>query len=209
MNELSVYKSYSPFFNSQRTEPRTEPLKERASKDSSSFSHNRTRPNLDLLISILDQEIQLHENLLAKKKEERPFLATGAMNGLQSVTEEISELVRKIQSLEEQRQEEMSRWAEYLGTASSRITLKMISHALPHEDAERLSYVGGRLRDLVLAVRKENIMNELLVRRSLRLLNDEVRTLIGGKEETASYSPTGSVVQQQRRSRNCLVDCRA
>ncbi|HPA46385.1 MAG TPA: flagellar protein FlgN [bacterium] len=208
MNELSVYKSYGPFLNTQRTERRTEAVKERASRDSSSFSHDRPRPNLDLLISILEQEIHLHESLLAKKKEERPLLATGAMNALQSVTEEMSEQIRRIQSLEEQRQDEMSQWAEYLGTASSKITLKMISHMLPPDDAERLSFVGDRLRDLVLAVRKENIMNELLVRRSLRLLNEEVRVLIGGKEETASYSSTGGVVQQQRRSRSCIVDCR-
>ena len=208
MNGVAIDRNYATYSPHRRAERKAEPANER-SRYCSMPSQQRSgrKPSLTTLIAILEQEIALHEELLNKKREERPCLATGAVTELQKITGQLSALVERIRELEDRRREEMAHWAEFLGNSSSKITLRMIAHRLSPDKAERLIQVGDRLKALVIAVRDENNMNEMLLRRSLRLVNEEIRILTG-EEDNVAYTSGGMVTHKQPPSRSRLVDCR-
>ncbi|MFH1739672.1 MAG: flagellar protein FlgN [bacterium] len=208
MNAPVIQRNYPSFSMPRRVERKPEPVRERPEGEYSDLQHQR-KPSVKTLIAILKEEIILHEDLLNLKQKERPCLASGAVGELEKVTSELNVLVEKIRKLEDQRREEMVRWAEFVGCKPSHITLRMIAQRLSPEEGETLIGIGERLKALVIAVRDENNMNQLLLRRSLRLLNEEVKLFTNSEESNISYTSTGAVTHKQPPSRSRLVDCRA
>ncbi len=203
------YAVYSPY---RRPERKPQAIRNDLGGDSPSPQHDGERqsaPSVDALLSILQEEIDLHEQILEKKKQERPCLATGAVTELQKITGDLQQIIDKIQHAEQRRTQELKRWGETLGIDPARISVRTIAQHLPEEKRETLIQTGDRLKTLVLAVRDQNNMNQLLLKRSMRLLNDEIRVLFNtDDDESISYTSRGSITQTKRRSSSHLVDCR-
>ncbi len=213
MNTMPLDTNYATYTRYTRPKRRTEPLQNRLGGDSPTPQQGGQRndtPSVDVLLSILEEEIGLHEQLLEKKKQERPCLAVGAVNDLQKITGELQQIVDKIQHAEQRRTQEKRRWGEMFGVDPAKISLRAIAQHLPRDKGETLVETGDRLKALVVAVRDENNMNQLLLKRSMHLLNEEIRTLFNTDEEAGvSYTSQGSMKQNKGRSPSHLVDCRA
>jgi flagellar biosynthesis/type III secretory pathway chaperone len=160
-------------------------------------------------MEIMREELSLYVELFNIKRQERPCLAAGAVTELQKITDDLQVVVDKIKRAEKSRAEEMDRWAKVVGCGPSHVTLRMIAQQVSPEEGQTLIEVGDQLKALVITVRDENNVNQLLLRRSLRLANDEIRILINSEEESGAYSAQGSVSPQRTPCGRRLVDCRA
>lgn len=208
---MNITPDHTRFSTPQQSEQKPESVHDRSANGSSPRQHNHARrePSARALLEILRQEILLHVELLNKKREERPCLAVGAATELRKITDDLEGLIEKIRQAEESRAEEMERWARVVGCAPSHITLRMIApHVFP-EEGEKLIEMGDQLKALVIAVRDENNVNQLLLRRSLRLVDEEIRILINNEDEPVGYTAEGSVSHQRIPCGRRLVDCRA
>lgn len=129
--------------------------------------------NLKPLIDIIRRQQTIHEKILVAKRDEKRWIALGDSNKLLETAQRLDDLADEATVIENERQRRTQAIAQSLGLEGD-ITLKQLLDALPPANRPELEGVGAELREIVFAVRDANQANQLMLRRAIDTLNDDI-----------------------------------
>ena len=141
------------------------------------------------LISILEQEDSLYEDLLKLSMSKTPVLISGDLEALSRITEDEQEIVNKVNALDKKREEGMKDIANVLGKDVKTLKLTDLIDVLRSRPAEqnRLAAIYDKLSD---TMKRTNEQNKELIESSLEMVQFDMNVLQAYKAapETANYS---------------------
>ena len=144
------------------------------------------------LISILEQEDSLYEDLLKLSMSKTPVLISGDLEALSRITEDEQEIVNKVNALDKKREEGMKDIANVLGKDVKTLKLTDLIDVLRSRPAEqnRLAAIYDRLSDTIGQMKRTNEQNRELIESSLEMVQFDMNVLQAYKAapETANYS---------------------
>lgn len=144
------------------------------------------------LISILEQEDSLYEDLLKLSMSKTPVLISGDLEALSRITEDEQEIVNKVNALDKKRKEGMKDIANVLGKDVKTLKLTDLIEILRSRPAEqnRLAAIYDKLSDTIGQMKRTNEQNRELIESSLEMVQFDMNVLQAYKAapETANYS---------------------
>ena len=144
------------------------------------------------LISILEQEDSLYEDLLKLSMSKTPVLISGDLEALSRITEDEQEIVNKVNALDKKREEGMKDIANVLGKDVKTLKLTDLIDVLRSRPAEqnRLAAIYDKLSDTRGQMKRTNEQNRELIESSLEMVQFDMNVLQAYKAapETANYS---------------------
>lgn len=144
------------------------------------------------LISILEQEDSLYEDLLKLSMSKTPVLISGDLEALSRITEDEQEIVNKVNALDKKREEGMKDIANVLGKDVKTLKLTDLIEILRSRPAEqnRLAAIYDKLSDTIGQMKRTNEQNRELIESSLEMVRFDMNVLQAYKAapETANYS---------------------
>ena len=144
------------------------------------------------LISILEQEDSLYEDLLKLSMSKTPVLISGDLEALSRITEDEQEIVNKVNALDKKREEGMKDIANVLGKDVKTLKLTDLIDVLRSRPAEqnRLAAIYDKLSDTIGQMKRTNEQNKELIESSLEMVQFDMTVLQAYKAatETANYS---------------------
>ena len=144
------------------------------------------------LISILEQEDSLYEDLLKLSMSKTPVLISGDLEALSRITEDEQEIVNKVNALDKRREEGMKDIANVLGKDVKTLKLTDLIDVLRSRPAEqnRLAAIYDKLSDTIGQMKRTNEQNKELIESSLEMVQFDMNVLQAYKAapETANYS---------------------
>ena len=144
------------------------------------------------LISILEQEDSLYEDLLKLSMSKTPVLISGDLEALSRITEDEQEIVNKVNALDKKREEGMKDIANVLGKDVKTLKLTDLINVLRSRPAEqnRLAAIYDKLSDTIGQMKRTNEQNKELIESSLEMVQFDMNVLQAYKAapETANYS---------------------
>lgn len=144
------------------------------------------------LISILEQEDSLYEDLLKLSMSKTPVLISGDLEALSRITEDEQEIVNKVNALDKKREEGMKDIANVLGKDVKTLKLTDLIEILRSRPAEqnRLAAIYDKLSDTIGQMKRTNEQNRELIESSLEMVQFDMNVLQAYKAapETANYS---------------------
>ena len=144
------------------------------------------------LISILEQENSLYEDLLKLSMSKTPVLISGDLEALSRITEDEQEIVNKVNALDKKREEGMKDIANVLGKDVKTLKLTDLIDVLRSRPAEqnRLAAIYDKLSDTIGQMKRTNEQNRELIESSLEMVQFDMNVLQAYKAapETANYS---------------------
>ena len=144
------------------------------------------------LISILEQEDSLYEDLLKLSMSKTPVLISGDLEALSRITEDEQEIVNKVNALDKKREEGMKDIANVLGKDVKTLKLTDMIDVLRSRPAEqnRLAAIYDKLSDTIGQMKRTNEQNKELIESSLEMVQFDMNVLQAYKAapETANYS---------------------
>ena len=144
------------------------------------------------LISILEQEDSLYEDLLKLSMSKTPVLISGDLEALSRITEDEQEIVNKVNALDKKREEGMKGIANVLGKDVKTLKLTDLIDVLRSRPAEqnRLAAIYDKLSDTIGQMKRTNEQNKELIESSLEMVQFDMNVLQAYKAapETANYS---------------------
>ena len=144
------------------------------------------------LISILEQEDSLYEDLLKLSMSKTPVLISGDLETLSRITEDEQEIVNKVNALDKKREEGMKDIANVLGKDVKTLKLTDLIEILRSRPAEqnRLAAIYDKLSDTIGQMKRTNEQNRELIESSLEMVQFDMNVLQAYKAapETANYS---------------------
>ena len=144
------------------------------------------------LISILEQEDSLYEDLLKLSMSKTPVLISGDLEALSRITEDEQEIVNKVNALDKKREEGMKDIANVLGKDVKTLKLTDLIDILRSRPAEqnRLAAIYDKLSDTIGQMKRTNEQNRELIESSLEMVQFDMNVLQAYKAapETANYS---------------------
>ena len=144
------------------------------------------------LISILEQEDSLYEDLLKLSMSKTPVLISGDLEALSRITEDEQEIVNKVNALDKKREEGMKDIANVIGKDVKTLKLTDLIDVLRSRPAEqnRLAAIYDKLSDTIGQMKRTNEQNRELIESSLEMVQFDMNVLQAYKAapETANYS---------------------
>ena len=144
------------------------------------------------LISILEQEDSLYEDLLKLSMSKTPVLISGDLEALSRITEDEQEIVNKVNALDKKREEGMKDIANVLGKDVKTLKLTDLIDVLRSRPSEqnRLAAIYDKLSDTIGQMKRTNEQNRELIESSLEMVQFDMNVLQAYKAapETANYS---------------------
>ena len=144
------------------------------------------------LISILEQEDSLYEDLLKLSMSKTPVLISGDLEALSRITEDEQEIVNKVNALDKKREEGMKDIANVLGKDVKTLKLTDLIDVPRSRPAEqnRLAAIYDKLSDTIGQMKRTNEQNKELIESSLEMVQFDMNVLQAYKAapETANYS---------------------
>ncbi len=144
------------------------------------------------LISILEQEDSLYEDLLKLSMSKTPVLISGDLEALSRITEDEQKIVNKVNALDKKREEGMKDIANVLGKDVKTLKLTDLIDVLRSRPAEqnRLAAIYDKLSDTIGQMKRTNEQNKELIESSLEMVQFDMNVLQAYKAapETANYS---------------------
>ncbi len=147
--------------------------------------------NLQALLTLLREELKVHEKMLLAKREEQKLIVSARPAALLKNTEHISGLAEQVRILEEKRVGLTETLALELGLTGRPATLKHLLDQLPPENRAELEKTGEGLKAAAREIQGINQSNSRLLRRTLETLNHEIAGLVK-PEESGLYTSGGT-----------------
>jgi flagellar biosynthesis/type III secretory pathway chaperone len=161
------------------------------------------------LISILEKETSLYEDLLRVLRKERELIASFDVDRLTGIVRRKVELIDDLRKLEEDRK-------AIAGVLGDRFNIRdlefTISHLIQNSDVSssaKLKNCANRLSSIVSEVSRFNKDNGILIERSLKYINDSVRILSSLVEERHTYSPSPTGISLENNQFGRIVSAEA
>ncbi len=150
---------------------------------------------MENLISTLEEESGLYEELLVLSQRKTPVIVSGNIAELTKITDEEQVVVDKISALESKRETTTNDIAEVLNRDPESLKLTKLIELLARqpEEQKRLSIVHDRLREAVSNVRRINEHNQDLISHSLEMVEFDLNMIQSMRQapETANYGRSG------------------
>ncbi|MFY9270827.1 MAG: flagellar protein FlgN [Candidatus Manganitrophaceae bacterium] len=157
------------------------------------FSNPLSETPLVPLVSLLEEMIFVHQELLVLLQREKKWMIAGELEDLLSGLQQKEAAVVRLRHLEEKRQDLLDTIGE--------TTLTALIQRTPEPDRSRLVSCQTRLQSLTSSIQEINQINGLLVERIL----DQIATLTGLLRHLSSASPVyqsnGRVIELQASGR--------
>lgn len=147
---------------------------------------------MENLVSVLDQECTMYEQLLELSGKKTPVIVKGDLDALAKITDEEQHIIGNIQSLEKKRQTAMKDIANVLNKDVNSLKLTDLIVVLEKrpEDQKNLAIRRDRLVTVADSVRRVNSQNQELLISSLEMVKFEMNIIQASKSapQTANYS---------------------
>ncbi len=147
---------------------------------------------MENLVSILDQECAVYEELLGLSSRKTPIIVEGNLEALAKITDEEQYVIGKIQSLEKERIKAMKDIAYVLNKDVNSLKLTDLIAVLQKrpEDQKSLAKQRDRLVAVANNVKRVNDQNQELLLSSLEMVKFEMNIIQASKSapQTANYS---------------------
>ena len=147
---------------------------------------------MENLISVLEEEGKVYEELLELSMKKTPIIVKGDLEGLQKITDEEQMIVAKIHRLDAKREDVTKDIANVLNKDVKKLKLADIIHMLSARPVEqnKLAAAHDRLKVVVGQMTKVNEQNRELIKSSLEMVEFDLNLLHSMKSapQTANYT---------------------
>jgi len=157
---------------------------------------------MNSLLELLTKEIEVIQGLLQLSKEKQQVLLEGDLNKLNLIVAEEQVFMGKVDNLEQLRNQEVIRLAEFLGLPAWS-GLKEVAAGCSAPDGEALQEKGSVLRNHVREIGELNSQNNGLINQSLELIRFFVKSLAGEPEQSGYTSEADT-----RKGQSLMLDRR-
>ena len=147
---------------------------------------------MENLISVLEEEGKVYEELLELSMKKTPIIVSGDLEGLQKITDEEQIIVAKINRLDAKREDVTKDIANVLNKDVTKLKLADIINILSQRPVEQnqLAAAHDKLKEVVGQMAKVNEQNRDLIQRSLEMVEFDLNLIQSMKSapQTANYN---------------------
>lgn len=154
--------------------------------------------NLEELESIMKQEIDLHNSLLAVVKEFNTAIKENDLEMIRKKTFEQDEHICTIERLEDSRQECCKSLSGKLNLTTTTVKLNHLIDFLPLSWKTRLSQVHSSLKSIISELTSINTSNRILLEEADRIIGKTLTYIVQPPKVNNSYSNLGKIPAQKR-----------
>jgi flagellar biosynthesis/type III secretory pathway chaperone len=146
------------------------------------------------LISILEQEAILCEELLSTLEKERDSLRSFRAEDLVETTKEKETTLIKIRMLEESKKALIHRLSVAFHFQNEEdFSLSKISSLIPIELSSQIEILQERIKDLVIRIKKFNERNRSFLESSIKTVEESISLLVSAGKKGKHYLSTGEI----------------
>lgn len=147
---------------------------------------------MENLISVLEEEGKVYEELLELSMKKTPIIVSGDLDGLQKITDEEQIVVAKLNRLDAKREEVTKDIANVLNKDVTKLKLADIINMLSQRPVEQkqLASAHDKLKDVVGRMTRVNEQNRDLIQSSLEMVEFDLNLIHAMKSapQTANYT---------------------
>ncbi|AEV70535.1 flagellar protein FlgN [Acetivibrio clariflavus] len=150
--------------------------------------------NIDELISILEREIGIYEELLKISRDKTDVIVKGKTAELDNITKVEQTFVLDIGKLEALREKAVNHLVNDIGMNNtvSDITISELAKYLDNENAQRLENCKNNLLNIINEIKNVNDLNSKLIQNSIDYINFSINLLSSIPEANNNYSKSGN-----------------
>jgi flagellar biosynthesis/type III secretory pathway chaperone len=152
---------------------------------------------LDSLTTILENEVQLHDDLIRSAGNINKTIRESDLDGLQKNTTQYDEQICVLEKLEEKRLEHCRQLGRNAGMEEERIRqavpLNALMEHLPQENRLKLETIRAHLRSKMQELSKVNTSNKILIEESLSAITSTFSIIRKSAERFAGYGQKGNM----------------
>lgn len=145
-------------------------------------------------IDVLNEELELHKNMLEISSQKKDILVKGDVSELEKINKIEAGLILKMGGFEEKRELMISKVAKDEGIDKSELTLSIILKYTKESDGNRLKEIQSELKNAITQLKQINDLNMQLVKNSLDYIDFSINLFTGASTAADnSYTSTGSI----------------
>ncbi|WP_018132178.1 flagellar protein FlgN [Effusibacillus pohliae] len=151
--------------------------------------------SIQQLVETVEELLSEHERLLQLAERKKQALIKGDMEALQAVVNEEVQFIRKVEILEERRQEQGRQIAVQYGIRLEELTASKLAALEPEpQRAAKIKLLTGRFAKVIGEIKAANELNGQLIRQSLDLVQRSIDLLVD-VSDAGVYTDKGNVGQ--------------
>ncbi len=151
---------------------------------------------IEELISMIRQEETVLKAFLNHLNQQKHYLLSDEIEEFQKTVQRQEELIEEIKRLEESRIAKVKELAASEGMSEDAITLTHLIEITLGDASEELKTLKESLSHLVEKIRRANRVNEMLVKRSLNFIQQNIGWMIDASDISQVYNPNGQTDRQ-------------
>ena len=159
------------------------------------------------LEAVLEEEIEIHRELITISCCERDAIVEGDMESLQRFTAEKTGMIAHLQELEETRSNVSGNLSRTLGFDSQTVSLSDLTRKLVPREQERLKEIHENLYLLIQQLGRINRLNARLITRSVEFIDNNIRFFVESTRGNTTYGREGD--RRANRLERKLLDQKA
>jgi hypothetical protein len=155
---------------------------------------------VDELISILDKEAALYEDVLKLSKNKTNIIVEGKVSELESIVKLEQSMIFKMAKLEDVREGLVEKLSKQLGVNSNELTITQLSNMLQKEQAGKLNVCHKGLAKVLAELKDSNGLNSKLIKNSLEYIDFSVNLLASTSIAGNLYGNSGQTNDSSKRN---------
>ena len=152
------------------------------------------------LITVLDQEARVYENILRMSKNKTNIIVEGKVVELDNIVKLEQSLVLQMGRLEKLREELVEKLAGEIGIKPLEVTISELMKHINSERAQRLKACQDKLSTTVNELKDTNGINAKLIQNSLDYINFSINLIATADVGNNNYGNKGQVNDSKKRS---------
>ncbi|MFO7296078.1 MAG: flagellar protein FlgN [Clostridia bacterium] len=161
---------------------------------------------LQKFVDILERECQLYGTLLELSKKKVQVIVDNNIAELEKMVEMEEQLIFELKSLEDEREDLVSDFAQRNGISSKEVTVSYLVSQAEGQVKEKLKQLQERLYGIIEEQKQINQLNERLIKNNLDFINFSIGLITGRNQTGGIYSKTGETTVKRGGS---LIDKKA
>ncbi|MFH1862558.1 MAG: flagellar protein FlgN [bacterium] len=149
-------------------------------------------------VEMVRREHAVLKQLLETLRQQKQYLLRNEIEKFQMTVSEQENLLDEIRCLEETRISKVKEIAEQTGMKEDGITLSYLIESTLGNVSEELKELKKNLSDLIESIHHVNRVNELLIKRSLNFIQQNIGWMIDSSDLAKLYDPAGRVTRDTK-----------
>lgn len=142
---------------------------------------------VDELRRYLEDELALQREMLQNLEEKERLLVLQDRDGLGSWLERSRELLERMEALTRRRAALFAGWSDRMEDPRETLTVSTLVDQATEEHRAGLARLRDELREVLEAVKRQNLNNQVLVRTGLEVNQAVVHAVFGGEDPRRTY----------------------